>query len=117
TLLFLVAQVFVGNSIEDWFNGQVETALEGSLDVAHAYYEDIATTSLGFARKVATRLAPTKLLQGDARQQLKAFLADRRDEYQLDLIEVFADGKTLGRSRRSELEGKVGVEPWNDIVK
>jgi two-component system nitrogen regulation sensor histidine kinase NtrY len=117
TLLFLVAQVFVGNSIEDWFNGQVETALEGSLDVAHAYYEDIATTSLGFARKTAGALAGTKLLQGDARQQLKAFLSQRRDEYQLDLIEVFADGKALGRSRSPEVEGKVGVEPWNDLVK
>ncbi|HEV7735526.1 MAG TPA: ATP-binding protein [Candidatus Binatia bacterium] len=117
TLLFLVAQVFVGNSIEDWFNGQVETALEGSLDVAHAYYEDVATTSLGFARKTAARLAGTKLLQGDARAQLKAFLAERRDEYQLDLMEVFADGKTLGRSRRADLQGKVGVEPWSDLVR
>src|SRR5262249_30863556 len=36
TLLFVVAQVFVGNSIENWFNGQVESALQGSLEVAHA---------------------------------------------------------------------------------
>src|SRR5207249_3432751 len=31
TLLFLVGLVFVGNSIERWFNGQVERALEGAL--------------------------------------------------------------------------------------
>ena len=54
TLLFLVALVFVSNSIERWFNGQVENSLEGSLEVAHAYYQDVAGTSLGFARQIAT---------------------------------------------------------------
>src|SRR5262249_35620275 len=42
TLLFLVAQVFLSNSIEDWFNGQVERALEAPLAVAHAYFDDLA---------------------------------------------------------------------------
>ena len=50
----------MSNSIERWFNGQVERALEGSLDVAHAYYEDLAADSLGFAREIAAQL-------GDAR--------------------------------------------------
>ena len=117
TLLFLVAQVFLSNSIEDWFNGQVERALEGSLDVAHAYYEDLADTSLGFARETAAQLEQTPLLQADRRAALKDFLAQRRGEYQLDLIEVFADGQALGRARRPDLSGKVGIEPWSDVVR
>src|SRR5262245_18638578 len=117
TMLFLVAQVFLSNSIEGWFNGQVERALEGSLDVAHAYYEDLAATSLGFARETAKQLAARGLLRPDKRPALKAFLADRRNEYQLDLMEVFADGQTLGRARRPDLVGKVGVEPWAGLVK
>src|SRR5262245_39482470 len=108
TLLFLVAQVFLSNSIEGWFNGQVERALEGSLDVAHAYYEDLAVTSLGFARETAKQLDQRGLLKPDKRAALKAFLGDRRTEYQLDLMEVFADGQTLGRARRPGLGGKVG---------
>src|SRR5262245_5143908 len=108
TMLFLVAQVFLSNSIEGWFNGQVERALEGSLDVAHAYYEDLAATSLGFARETAKQLAQNGLLKPDKRAPLKAFLGDRRAEYQLDLMEVFADGQTLGRARRPGLGGKVG---------
>src|ERR1041385_7106895 len=56
TILFLVALAFVGNSIERWFNGQVENSLEGSLEIAHAYYQDVAGTSLGFAREIAARL-------------------------------------------------------------
>src|SRR6516165_6931112 len=117
TLLFLVAQVFLSNSIEDWFNGQVERALEGSLDVAHAYYEDLADTSLGFARETAAQLEQNRLLQPDRRAALKDFLAQRRDEYQLDLVEVFADGQALGRARRPDLSGKVGIEPWSDVVR
>src|SRR5262249_14042808 len=117
TLLFLMAQVFLSNSIEDWFNGQVERALEGSLDVAHAYYEDLADTALGFAREIAAQLEQDQLLQPDSRPELKSFLAQRRSEYQLDLIEVFADGPTLGRARRPDLCGKVGVEAWSDVVR
>jgi two-component system nitrogen regulation sensor histidine kinase NtrY len=118
TLLFLVAQVFVSNSIEGWFNEQVESALEGSLDVAHAYYEDLAANSLGFARQTAQRLAGSKLLEPGNRAALRQFLAERREEYQVDLLEVFADGQPLARSRRPQLpERKVGVEPWSPLVK
>ena len=53
TLLFLVAQSFVGNSIERWFNREVERALKGSLEVAHAYYKESAERSLAFAERIA----------------------------------------------------------------
>src|SRR2546422_6369519 len=56
TLLFLVGLVFVGNSIERWFNGQVERSLEGALEVAHDYYQDLAGTALGFARELAQQV-------------------------------------------------------------
>ncbi len=117
TMLFMVAQVFLSNSIEGWFNGQVERALEGSLDVAHAYYEDLATTSLGFARQTAAQLSRNGLLKPDKRAALKTWLGERREEYQLDLMEVFTDGQTLGRARRPDLEGKVGVEAWSELVR
>ena len=71
TMLFLVAHVFLSNSIEGWFDGQVERALEGSLDVAHAYYEDLAVTSLGFAREAAKELAQDGLLKNDKRARVE----------------------------------------------
>src|SRR5881296_4427720 len=77
TLLFLVALVFVQNSIERWFNGQVENSLEGSLQVAHAYYEDLAGTALGFARELAARVGAEGLLTRDRRDALKHFLEQR----------------------------------------
>jgi two-component system nitrogen regulation sensor histidine kinase NtrY len=115
TLLFLVALVFVSNSIERWFNGQVENALEGSLEVAHAYYEDLAGTALGFAREVATRVSAEGLAA--RRDALKRFLDQRRGEYQLDMVEVFGHGQVLARSRRDDLPGRIGIEPAAELVR
>jgi two-component system nitrogen regulation sensor histidine kinase NtrY len=117
TLLFLVAMVFVGNSVDDWFNSQVEGALEGSLEVARAYYQDVAGTSLGFARQTAARVAADDLLRPERREALKRFLDERRADYQLDLIEVFAAGRVVVRSRAPRLKGKVGLDPWAELVR
>jgi two-component system nitrogen regulation sensor histidine kinase NtrY len=116
TLLFLVALVFVNNSIERWFNGQVESSLEGSLEVAHTYYEDLASTALGFARQLASRLAAEGLLGRDRQDALKHFIGQRRVEYQLDMVEVFAHGHALARTRREDLPGRIGVDPATDLI-
>ncbi len=117
TLLFVVALVFVGNSIEKWFNGQVENSLEGSLEVAHAYYQNLAGTALGFARQLAARIAAGGLTSPERRAGLKTFLEEHRAEYQLDLVEVFAGGQALARSRRADLLGKITTEPFADLVR
>jgi two-component system nitrogen regulation sensor histidine kinase NtrY len=117
TLLFVVALVFVGNSIERWFNGQVENSLEGSLEVAHAYYQDLAGTALGFARQIAARVGSDGLLSRERRATLRPFLEQRRSEYQLDMVEVFAGGQALARSRRQDLTGNIGVDPKSDLVR
>jgi len=114
TLLFLVALVFVGNSIERWFNGQVENALEGSLEVAHAYYEDLAGTALGFARELAARIAGDELYA--KRDALRKFIDQRRLEYQLDMVEVFVHGQAIGRARRPDLVGRFGVDAKSEFL-
>jgi two-component system nitrogen regulation sensor histidine kinase NtrY len=118
TLMFAVAMSFVGNSIENWFNGQVESALEGSLDVVHAYYEDLGSTALGFARRTAEAVAREKLTEPGKKDALKALLANLRETYQLDLVEVFVTGHPLGRARRTDLpDGKLGLDPWSELVR
>src|SRR5438034_1005755 len=111
-LLFLVGLVFVGNSIERWFNGQVERSLEGALEVAHAYYQDLAGTALGFARELAAQVGEQGLVARDRREALKRFLDARRAEYQLDLVEVFAHRQALARSRREDLPAGIGSATW-----
>src|SRR5262249_20840308 len=111
---FLVALVFVQNSIERWFNGQVETSLEGSLEVAHTYYEDLAGTALGFAREIATRIGAEGLLA--RRDTLRTFLDQHRAEYQLDLVEVFGRAGVVARSRREDLQPGLGTDPSADFL-
>src|SRR4029077_15252399 len=74
-------------------------------------------TSLGFAREAAKELAQDGLLKNDKRAALKTFLGERRNEYQLDFIEVFADGQSIARSRGPDLTGRVAVDPWSDLVR
>jgi len=117
TLLFLVGLVFVGNSIERWFNGQVESALEGALEVAHDYYQDLAGTALGFARELAQQVSQEGLTGRERRDALKRLLDQRRTEYQLDLVEVFARGQALARSRRPDLPAGIGAEPSAELIR
>ena len=117
-LLFAVAFAFVGNSIERWFNGQVETSLEGSLEVAHAYYQDLAGSSLGFARQVAARVGAEGLLVPARRVALQKFLDEHRAEYQLDMIEAFARGNQIrARSRRKDLPRGIGIDATSPLLK
>src|SRR5207245_1341721 len=117
TLLFLVALVFVGNSIERWFNEQVENSLAGSREIAQTYYRGLGETALGFARGLAERLHAEGLLAPERRDTLKRFVDQRRAEYQLDVVEVFARGQAVARSRRSELPGGIGLAAWSDLVR
>ena len=115
-LLFLVALVFVGNSIERWFNDQVEDSLAGSREIAQAYYEDLAETALGFSHTLAARLVSEGMLAPDRHDALKRFLEQHREEYQLDLVEVLGKNQVLARSRRSDLTGGLGIEPWSEFI-
>ncbi len=117
TLLFLVALVFVGNSIERWFNEQVENSLSGSREVAQTYYRDLGETALGFARQLASRLPADGLLASDRRDALRRVLDQRLAEYQLDVVEVFAHGQLIGRSRRKELPTGIGTDAAAGLVK
>jgi two-component system nitrogen regulation sensor histidine kinase NtrY len=120
TLLFLVAQSFIGNSIERWFNREVERALKGSLEVAQVYYKESASRSLAFAQRIAGQLAraPT-LLDSQQRRVLRAFLDARRSEYELDLVQVFARGRRVAASRGMALvgTGRLGATPFTPIVR
>jgi two-component system nitrogen regulation sensor histidine kinase NtrY len=116
-LLFTVAQGFVSNSIEDWFNAQVEDALEGSLDVAHSYYEDVAARALGFARGLGDQVEQDELLAHQKQKALTSLLGKRREEYQLDLVETFTPEARVAHSRRDDLDAGLGLSATAALVR
>jgi two-component system nitrogen regulation sensor histidine kinase NtrY len=116
TLMFIVAQTFTTNSIDRWFNREVERAIKGSLDVANAYYQGVAATSLGFATRIAQQVADEPaLLERGNKGRLKTTITARRMEYQLDLVEVFTGGRRRARSRNPAVSRGIGTS-WSKVV-
>ena len=84
-LLFLVAVGFIRSSIESWFSVQVQSALEGALDMSDTYYREGMATALRDAREIATRVgSDNKPLSAQ-----KALLETKRAEYAVAKVALF----------------------------
>jgi two-component system nitrogen regulation sensor histidine kinase NtrY len=55
-LLFFVSAGFITNSIENWFNSEVEESLEESLEVAQTYYKNSASNALYYAEQISPKV-------------------------------------------------------------
>lgn len=83
-LLFLVALGFIRTSIESWFSVQVEGALEGSLDMADAYYRESMAEALHEAQTLAGRLASSRRRDAEA-----TLVAEKQREWNAATIAVY----------------------------
>ncbi|NCP02275.1 MAG: PAS domain-containing sensor histidine kinase, partial [Deltaproteobacteria bacterium] len=61
-LLFFASAGFIRNSIDNWFNQQIESAMDESLEVAKTYYRNSEATALYYADQLANRIKQDKLL-------------------------------------------------------
>ena len=93
-LLFFVAKGFITDSVEYWFNLNVDQAVEGALDVSRDYYSTLTDRSRVFAQRVSGRLQEPP--QG---KELEDLLEELRREYALSLVDLFdADGRFVARA-------------------
>lgn len=95
-LLFFVSAGFISNSIKNWFNTQVETSLNESMEVAQTYYKNSATNALYYGQQLAATIKERKLLNDEKLPQLKVLIRQKQREYNLGIVEVFS-------SQREEL--------------
>ena len=86
-LLFFVAKGFINDSIEFWFNLNVDQAVEGALSVSREYYSTWTDRSRVLAQRVSTRLQ--ELPDG---ADLERNLEELRVEYALSMVDIF-DGE------------------------
>ena len=99
-LLFIVASGLITNSINNWFNIQVEKSLRNSLDVAQSYYDKEKGDTLYTAEIIAKSLTRDDLNKAD----LIKIIEDKKKEHRLSGIEVFDEkAKLIGRSIDSKL--------------
>ncbi len=96
-LLFLVASNLITQSIEGWFNVQIEHSLRESLEVARTFYRNSINTSLYFAEQISEVLTDKRLLREE--DELRQFLRNKQREFNLGLIEVYTlDGDQLAHT-------------------
>ena len=99
-LLFYVAMTFISNSIERWFTLQIESSLNESMEVAQKFYEVATARAIQNATQIAialveepdfkTWLKPVSSKeQAAAADKLKLYLADKRQQLSVDLIELY----------------------------
>ncbi len=89
-VLFFFSAVFISGSIDNWFNRQVESALDDSLEVALTYYRNSEATALYYADQLARRIKQDKLINEENLPQLRNLIKEKQEEYNLGIVEVFS---------------------------
>src|SRR4030066_653568 len=98
-LLFIVASGLITNSINNWFNIQVEKSLKNSLDVAQSYYEKEKVDTLHSAGVIAKAMSDAEIDKSNQKNSLLKEIEDQKWVHKVAGIEVFDEkGKLLGRS-------------------
>ncbi len=89
-LLFFVSAGFISSSIDNWFNNQVEKALDEALDVAQTYYRNSEANALYYADQLSNRIKEGKFLNEENLPQLRQLIKEKQEEYNLGIVEIFS---------------------------
>ena len=117
-LLFIVSAGFIRNSIQNWFNSQVETSLNESMEVAQIYYKTSAANALYYGEQISEAIKERKLLNEENLPQLKALVRQKQKEYNLGVVEVFsAQREELIRAGNPKLPLGEFTNPSSDDIK
>jgi two-component system, NtrC family, nitrogen regulation sensor histidine kinase NtrY len=115
--LLYVSGVFLHADINSWFNPEYERILNDSLEIAKTYYLNSANNASHFARVLAEQISAQGLLAPQKRDELKAFINKRQEEYNLGTIEVFsADRKLLLIDISPKTPTGIGASPDSPII-
>jgi two-component system nitrogen regulation sensor histidine kinase NtrY len=111
-LLFFVSASFINMSIIRWFDKQVETSLDQSLDVVRTYYKNSEINAIYHGRQISSILREQKLVNEQSKPQLEAFVRQKQKEFNLGIVQVFsATGEELASASASGITKKDYVNP------
>ncbi|RLB65820.1 MAG: PAS domain-containing sensor histidine kinase, partial [Deltaproteobacteria bacterium] len=117
-LLFFVSAGFITNSIENWFNSQVEESLEESLEVAQTYYKNSASNALYYAEQISQAVKDKKLLNEENLPVLEELIHQKQKEYNLGIVEVFsATLEELVRAVNPQVPAAEFTDPGSDSIR
>lgn len=117
-LLFLVSAGLITSSIENWFNSEIEEALEESLEVAQTYYKNSASNALYYAEQIAQVVKEQKLLNEENLPALIELIHQKQREYNLGVVEVFsATNEELVRTLNPQVPPAEFTNPGSDSIR
>ena len=117
-LLFFVSAGFITNSIENWFNSEIEDSLEESLEVAQTYYKNSASNALYYAEQISLAIKDQKLLNEDNLPLLEEHIHQKQKEYNLGIVEVFsATLEELVRAVNPSIPAAEFSDPDSDSIR
>ena len=94
-IMFLIAGGFVTRSFERWFDVQVESALQGSLEIGQTYYQNSANNALFYAKQLSRLISDEGLFDAQRLPELKEFIQRKQREYNLGTVELFTPDRRL----------------------
>ncbi len=116
-ILFFVSAGFITNSIQNWFNKQVETSLSESLEVAQIYYKTSAANALYYGKQISVQIKQQKLLNDENHTQLKELIRNKQKEYNLGVVEVYsAQREELSRATNPRLPVSEFTNPSSEDI-
>lgn len=117
-VLFMVSAGFISTTIENWFNTQIETSLQESLEVAQTYYRNSASNALYYADQLAATIKEQKLLNESNLPRLEALIIQKQKEYNLGVVEVFsATYEELVRASNPHIPAAEFTNPDSEAIR
>ncbi len=117
-LLFFVSAGIISNSIENWFNEEIEKSLEESLAVAQTYYKNSATNALYYGDQLARVVKEQKLLNERNLPTLRELIQQKQQEYNLGVVEVFSSTlEELVRASNPQVPAAEFTDPGSDTIR
>jgi len=114
-LLFFVSAGYISNSIQNWFNSQIESSLDESMEVAQTYYKSSAANALFYAEQISQTIKTRKLLNDENLGNLKGLIKEKQHEYNLGVVEVFsAQREELVRAVNPNLPASEYTNPTSE---
>lgn len=116
-LLFFIAEGFLTRPFEKWLDVQVENALQGSLEIGQAYYQNSANNALFYARQLSQSITQEDLFDSKHIGYLKEFIEAKQREYNLGTVEVYApDHQMLVAAVNDQVPTGVTVKPDSNFL-
>jgi two-component system, NtrC family, nitrogen regulation sensor histidine kinase NtrY len=117
-LLFFTSVVFLNRSMEGWLSGEVEKAIEESMNVANIYYKEASLDAIHYATSISKEITERRLLKEENLHILRSLLEEKMTLFRLSSVVVFsAQGEELVKIISPEFTAKSMPSPESGLVR